>query len=212
MDNTEKHPEESADTECDGAAKRRQSTHKKGKRAISFSAAQKVREDMDRHKIKPPELARYAGVSDNTMRTWLRDLGDLDEERTRKLADAMRSAMRARGFDGSGYDLVSMTKDDGDEFVRPRGPLVAQFVERAFAQLGPDLERDALRWIWAALLAKWDGEGMKKDMLTQAMYKRAVHGRLASLTDEEEEALQRYIYEEEMGAGIEAAMWGDIPF
>ncbi len=212
MEKTEKHPEKSAGAEHDGTAKRRQSTHKKGKRAISFSAMQKVRDDMARHKIKPPELARYAGVSDNTMRTWLRDLGELDEERTRKLADAMRSAMRARGFDGSGYDAVSMTKDDGDEFVRPRGPLVAQFVERAFAQLGPDLERDALRWIWAALLAKWDGEGMKKDMLTQAMYKRAVHGRLASLTDEEEEALQRYIYEEEMGAGIEAAMWGDIPF
>lgn len=197
------------------AAGPKQGTHRLGRPVLSEDAIAEMRSDMEQFKIKATQLAKLSGVPVSTMRNWLKDLPKADAYRARKIVDAMRAffeGMHAYDPDYRGdnprltYVYSNMTITTGEP-VPPLRKEVAEFMAYAVAQLGPDGEAEAMARVWGLVLERaWRG-GLKPDMVTQAMYKRALNERMS---EDEENAFSENVYMTDYYASMEAEMRSEM--
>ncbi len=200
-----------AEKDATEAAKPKQGTHRIGRPVLSEDAIAEMRADLDQFKIKATQLAKLAGVPVSTMRNWLKDLPKADAHRARKIVDAMRAffdGMNAYGPDYTGekprltYEYSNMTITTGEP-VPPLRKEVAQFMAHAVAQLGPDGEAEAMARVWGLVLEHAWRDGVRPDMVTQAMYKRALNERMSK---DEENAFWENDFMTSYYASMEAEM------
>lgn len=174
-----------------GAAGPKQGTHRLGRPVLSEDAIAEMRADVEQFKVKATQLARLADVPVSTMRSWLKDLPKADAYRARKIVDAMRAFFEDMhaydpGYRGDKprltYEYSNMTITTGEP-VPPLRKEVAEFMAYAVAQLGTGGEAEVMARVWGLVLEHAWRDGVRPDMVTQAMYKRALNERMSE--DEE---------------------------